>query len=167
MTVRVLADGADGYRLLSADDTVVGWVRGRAIGVVGFRDEDQAVSGANRGYCALVPWLDRQQLDPLPTLGEEPVRCVHDGAHKWILVGRIPVARLPTGTPYEPAAGGHAFEIVLKGAISEGMAIHAALVVQRAAHGRVSAADISWASRLNVGARPSLAPTTHLDLEAR
>jgi hypothetical protein len=168
MMIRVLADGADGYRLVSADDTVVGWVRGRAIGVCGFRNEENAVSAALRAYCALSPWLERQHLDPLPALGEDPARCVHDGAHRWILVGRVPVARLPSGTPYDAGAGDHSFEIVLKGSISEGMAIHAALVVVRATHDNVDAADISWAARRNVlGASASLAPTTHLDLEAR
>lgn len=168
MTVRVVADGADGYRLLSADNAVAGWVRGRAVGVGGFDDEGDAVSAAIRAYCALAPWLERQHLHPLPTLGEEPARRVHDGAHRWILIGRVPVARLATGTPYAAGAAGHVFEIVLKGSISEGMMIHAALVVLRAAHGSRDAADISWAPRRHtVGARASLAPTTYLDLEAR
>ena len=167
-TVRVIADGADGYRLLSADDAVIGWLRGRAIGVNGFDHEGDAVSAAIRAYAVLAPWLERQQLHPLSALGDEPARCVHDGAHRWLLTGRVPVARLRTGTPYDPGARGHAFEIVLKGSISDGMAIQAALVVLRAARGKIDAADISWASRRKaVGASASLAPVTHLDLESR
>ena len=167
MTVRVVADGADGYRLLSADNAVAGWVRGRAVGVGGFDDEGDAVSAAIRAYCALAPWLERQHLHPLPTLGEEPARRVHDGAHRWILIGRVPVARLATGTPYAAGAAGHVFEIVLKGSISEGMMIHAALVALRESHGSVDAADIVWAERRRaIGTDPPLAPNTHLDLDA-
>jgi len=168
MTTRVIADGADGYRLLSAEDAVVGWVRGRALGVTGFDDEDAVVPAAIRAYGALASWLDRQHLPPLPVLGTQPARCIHDGAHRWIVVGRSPVARLPTPPPHDVAPSGHAFEIVLRGAISEGMAIHAALIVLRAARGIVDGADISWAARRNTaGASSTLAPTTHLDVEAR
>jgi nucleotide-binding universal stress UspA family protein len=39
MSIRVVADGADGYRLLSANNELAGWVRGRAIGVAGFADD--------------------------------------------------------------------------------------------------------------------------------
>ena len=167
-TVRVIADGADGYRLLSPDDDVTGWVRGRAIGVSGFDHEDGAASAALRAYGVLASWLERQQLHPLPTLGDQPARRVHDGAHLWILIGRVPAARLRTGTPYDLRARGHAFEIVLKGPISEGIAIQAALVVLRAARGNIDAADVSRASRRSrVGASSSLAPIAHLDLEPR
>jgi hypothetical protein len=166
MTIRVLADGADGYRLLSAEDAVVGWIRGRAIGVTGFASYDAVVSGAVRAYCVLASWLERQHLHPLTPLDDAPARCIHDGAYRWIVIGRVPIARLPSQSPSDDVAGAHSFEIVLKGALSEGMAIHAALVVLRAARGRIDAADIVWSSRhASFGAAP-LVPTTHLDLEA-
>ncbi len=164
MSIRVVADGADGYRLMSSDGDLVGWVRGRAIGVNGFRDEDAAVSAAIRSYRVLAPWLERQRLHPLATLGDEPARLVHDGAHRWVLMGRVQVARLPVDVP-GAGASSHAFEIVLKGTISEGMAIHAALVTVRAASGTFGAADISWAPRRNAGATSSVAPVTRLELE--
>lgn len=166
MTIRVVADGADGYRLLSADDAVVGWARGRGVGVTGFESEAAAVRAAIRAHDVLSAWVERQHLHPLPALDHEPARFVHDGAHRWLLVGRIPVARIATGTPYDGAAREHAFEIVLKGEISEGIAIHAALLALRAAHGKIDAADITWASRASAAATSmALAPTTHLDLE--
>jgi hypothetical protein len=168
MTIQVIADGADGYRLLSADSVAVGWIRGRVIGVAGFDDDEAVVRAAMRGYVVLASWLERQHLHPLPTLGTEETRCVHDGAYRWIVVGSVPVARLVPVRERDPASCGQAFEIVLRGAISEGMAIHAALIVLRAAHGKIAAADISWAQRNHaVGASQVLAPTTHLDLEAR
>ena len=165
MTVRVVADGADGYRLLSPTNEVVGWLRGRAIGVTGSASEDAAVVAATRAYGALARWLERQQLPPLPPLGDEPSRFVHDGAHRWILVGRVPVARFAAASL--SAADAHAFEIILKGSVSEGMAIHAALVALGAAQGRIDAADIAWAGRRKkAGGDGSPTPTTHMDLEA-
>jgi len=167
MSIQVVADGADGYRLLSADDEVVGWVRGRAVGVSGFESEEAVTSAAIHAYGVLAAWLERQHLHGLAELGEDRAQFVHDRAHRWIVIGRIPVARLQTGTPYDPDARTRSFEIVLKGSISEGMAIHAALVALRAAHGRIDAADIAWADRdKNLGARDSIAPRTHLQLEA-
>jgi len=167
MSVRVVADRADGYRLLSARNDLLGWVRGRAIGVSGFADEDALTSAAIRSYQVLAVWLERQHLHPLPELNDDPARLIHDGAHRWILIGRVPVARVLTNTPYDASADTHAFEIVVKGSISEGMGIHAALVALRAAHGRIDAADIAWADRNgSLGARSSIAPTTRLELEA-
>jgi hypothetical protein len=167
MMVQVIADGADGYRLMSADNTVVGWVRGRAIGVAGFDDEQAVVSAAIRAYGALAAWLDRQHLPALPPLGAERARFVHDGAHRWIVVGRAPVARFPVAAAYDGTSSGYAFEIVLRGAVSDGMAIHAALIVLRAVRGNVDGADIAWSTRRTaVGVSTRLAPTTHLDLEA-
>jgi hypothetical protein len=166
MSIQVVADGADGYRLLAPDGGLVGWVRGRAIGVTGFPSEDAAVAAAIRSYRVLAPWLERQRLHPLTMLGDGPARLVHDGAHRWLLVGRVQVARLHAERPRGADASVHAFEIVLKGAISEGMAIHAALVSVRAANGTFGAADIAWAPRRNTGATGSVAPVTHLELEA-
>lgn len=167
MSVRVVADGADGYRLLSANNELVGWVRGRAIGVAGFADDRAATSAVLRAYPALAAWLDRQHLHPLAELTDDAPRLVHDGAHRWLLVGSVPVARLPTGTPYASGTETHAFEIVLKGEISEGMMIHAALVALRESHGSIDAADIVWSKRRSaIGTDPRLALTTHLDLDA-
>jgi len=166
MTIQVIGDGADGYRLLSPNDNLLGWVRGRAIGVSGLRDEESLTSAAIRSYSALSAWLERQGLHPLPEVGGEPFRWIHDGAHRWLLVGRVPVARLPTGMRHDAEPDTRAFEIVLKGAISEGMAIHASLVAVRAAHGSINAADIAWAGRTkSLGARSSPTPNTHLELE--
>jgi hypothetical protein len=168
MSIRVVADGADGYRLFSPANQVVGWVRGRVIGVSGFENENVAVSAAIRSYGVLAPWLEQQRLHPFPALPDGPVRFVHDGAHRWILIGRVPVARFPDGTRRDSGARGHAFEIVLKGSVSEGMIIHAALVTLHAAHGKITPADVSGPARQNtVGASDVLAPITHREQEAR
>ena len=165
MNVQVMSDGADGYRLLSAENELLGWVRGQAIGVSALANDDAVVSAAVRAYYALSDWLERQHLHPLPELGGEPFHLLHDGAHQWLLVGRHPVARLLTETPYNAKPKTHAFEILLKGSISEGMAIHAALVVVGAAHENITAADIAWADRRKAaGARSLITPTTHMEM---
>ena len=167
MSAHVIADGADGYRLVSADDNVVGWVRGRVIGVSGFEDEGAAVSAAIRSHRALASWLERQHLHPLPALEDAPPKFVHDGAHRWLVIGRVQVARIPAATSHGADPRSHTFEIVLKGAVSEGMAIHAALVTLQAAHGQTDPADVSVGRQPTAAHSSGLAPTTHLDSEAR
>jgi hypothetical protein len=166
ISVQIIGDGADGYRLLSANNDLVGWVRGKAIGVSGLADEESIASAALRSYEALSAWLERQHLHPLPALGGDVPRWIHDGAHRWLLVGRVPVARLPPNAA--GASSAHAFEIVLKGSISEGMAIHAALVALRAAHGTIDPADVAWAGSTHAsGVRSSRTPASHLELEGQ
>jgi hypothetical protein len=165
MSIQVVSDGADGYRLLSADNALLGWVRGRAVGVGGLANEAAIAPAAIRSYVTLAGWLERHHLHPLLALTDDPARFVHDGAHRWLMVGRIHVARLRRGTPYDASNESPSFEILLKGSISEGMAIHAALVALHAAHGSVEAADIAWAGRSKpIGSSSRLAPITHLEL---
>jgi hypothetical protein len=148
MSIRVLADGADGYRLFSPRNELVGWVRGRVVGVNGFASQEVAIDCAVKAYRVLAPWLERRGLQPLPPIGDVTPRLVHDGAHKWIACDRVPVARLPEDAPIRGAERKcHSFEIVLRGAVSAGMAIHAALIAVRAAHGRIVVADIAWPRR--------------------
>lgn len=148
MSIRVLADGADGFALFSPHDELVGWIRGRAIGVSGFDDEATAIDAAIRANRVLSEWLDRNGLPGLAAFGRGTPNVVHDGAHRWILVERVPVARLPEPAP---TAGDdsltHAFEVVLRGIINEGMAIHAALIALRAARGDIDANHIRWPIR--------------------
>ena len=165
MSIRVLGDGADGYRLLSPSDEILGWARGRAIGISGCANDEATVSAAIRAYVALGAWLERQGLHPLPTLGDDAPTFMSDGAHRWLLVGRVPVARLSEGTPYDAAAEVCSFEIVLRGFVSEGMMIHAALVALRAAHGAMDGADIAWSSRRGPRDRRAPVPVTHLELQ--
>lgn len=167
MSVHVVADGADGYRLLSPEDAVVGWVRGRVIGVGGFESEAAAVSAAIRSHRALASWLERQRLRPLPALTDEPPRFVHDGAHRWLLIGRVPVARIPAGPPRGADSRAYSFEIVLKGTVSEGMVIHAALFAVYAARGQVESDDLATGrGNRTIGSSASLGPTTYLESEA-
>lgn len=167
MTIRVLPDGADGYHLLAPnDDAIVGWVRGQAIGVSGFQSDVAAATSAVRCYPVLASWLERQHLAPLPLFGDEAPQVVHDGAHRWILIGRVLVARLRAEPSQEDGALTHAFEIVLRRELSEGMAIHAALVAVRSAHGTIGAADIAWAPRRRGERRSLPTPFTHLELDA-
>jgi hypothetical protein len=167
MNIQVIADGADGFRLLAANNELLGWVRGRAIGVSGFADEAAAVKAAMRSYTKLAAWLERQHLRPLADLKDDEPRVEDDGAHRWVLVGNAHVARLTSGSPYDFDTPTHAFEIVLKGSITEGMTIHAALVALRAAHSTVDAADIARGGRRKpVGITSSVSPTTHREVDA-
>lgn len=145
MSIRVLADGADGFALLSPRGELVGWIRGRAIGVAGFGDEPAAIEAAIHTNRVLSEWLERNGLPRLAEFGDATPKVVHDGAHRWILVERVPVARLPEPAPTTGDDSlTHAFEIVLRGVINEGVAIQAALVALRAARGDLDANHIRW-----------------------
>ena len=145
MSIRVLADGADAFALFSSDGDLVGWIRGRAIGVAGFPDERAAIDAAMRANRVLSEWLERNGLPPLAGFGDAAPRVVHDGAHRWILSDGVPVARLPEPAPTTGDDSlTHAFEIVLRGIVNEGVAIHAALIALRAARGDIDARHIRW-----------------------
>jgi hypothetical protein len=169
MSIRVLADGADGFSLLSPANELMGWVRGRAIGVTGFADEDEVVRVAVHAYRKVAAWLERQGLTALLPIGGGMPSIVHDGAHRWITVDRQPVARILTSAPHHAPSPAASFEIVLRGSVSEGVAIHAALIALNASHGNAKTADIAWPARRGGARAPaaSVAPTTHLDLEVR
>src|SRR4029079_13869328 len=70
MSIRVLADGADGFALFSPRGHLVGWIRGRAIGVAGFIDEPTAISAALHANRVLSEWLERNGLQPLAKFGD-------------------------------------------------------------------------------------------------
>src|SRR4051812_12851418 len=90
MSVRLLADGADGYRLVDADDGIVGWVRGRVIGVAGYPDQNSAIVAALRAFGGLAAWVQSEIASP----GSRSISLVYDGAYKWLAAGGVPVARL-------------------------------------------------------------------------
>ena len=145
MSIRVLADGADGFALLSPRGELVGWIRGRVIGVAGFGDESAAIDAAVRANPVLSEWLERNGLPLLAEFGESKPHVVHDGAHRWIVVGRVPVARLPEPAPtVGDDTLAYSFELVVRGVMSEGLAIHAALIALRAARGDIDARHIRW-----------------------
>ena len=164
MTIRVVDDGYRGYRLLSPKGEIVGWVRGLVVGVNGFPDEDAAIEAALRSYRVLVAWLGRHGLEPLPQIGDGAIRVAHDATRRWILCDDIPVARLPgAAAEHQGTLPQHSFEIVLRGAVNDGMGIHAALIALRAAQGRISVADVVGASlsRGRGGVVSMLTPTTY------
>ena len=70
MSIRVFADGADGFALLSPRGELVGWIRGRAIGVAGFDDESAAIEAAIRANRVLSEWLERNGLSSLAEFGD-------------------------------------------------------------------------------------------------
>jgi len=145
MSIRLLTDGVDGFALLSPRGELVGWIRGRAIGISGFADEPAAIEGAARATRVLAKWLERNCLPRVAEFGEDTPRVVHDGAHRWIMSGGRRVARLPEPAPTTGDDSlTHSFEIVLRGIVNEGAAIHAALVALGAARGDIDASHIHW-----------------------
>jgi len=138
VSVRIVHDDADGFYLKSPDDDVVGWVRHGIVGVTGFDDRASAIDGACAASRVLEAWLARQRLPPLSATGEVPTRVMGDGKY--------------------------AFELSMSASMSDGMAIHAALIALRAAQGQIDTAHITWPSRRNPRGNAAGAPLPTTEL---
>jgi hypothetical protein len=156
MNIHVISDGADGYRLLTPEDEIVGWVRDRVVGVIGFQDEASAASAAVRAFRTIASWLARHALGALPTIDDGKLSVADDGAYMWIVAGQVPVARLVTRTPADfSSRNEHGFEIVLRGSVTDGTVIRAALLAVETVTGPNTSADIAWAATPSVTGSPS------------
>lgn len=166
MTIKVLADGADGYQLIGENGEVMGWVRGRAVGVTGFRCEEDAINAAVAAHRALADAAPRLGLAALPPIRTGPVRLVHDGSDRWVAQEMTPIARL-LALPDRRLADApcrHAFEVLLRGSrISDGAAIGGALHVIRALRPDTDSARIVWPAAKGLTSGP--AATTDVRLE--
>ena len=91
----VLSDGPRRYRLEDGAGANAGWIRGRAIGFRGLRNEAEAIVAASAGWRTLQSVLRHEYAAwPRQEVAWERVRFVNDGAHEWVSDGRIPLARL-------------------------------------------------------------------------
>jgi hypothetical protein len=163
MNIRVLADGADGYRLLNPDDGIVGWVRGRVVGVAGFTDQPSTIMAALNAFRRLAAWQEGEKGRPLPSIDGLTVSVVHDGAYTWLAAGHVPVARLIRRATNDFATSAeHAFEILLHGRVSDGTAIRAALIAVETLTGGNDSADITWPASKS----GPVAAVTRLNLDA-
>ena len=91
----VLSDGPGRYRLEDGTGADAGWIRGKAIGFSGLRNEAEAIVAASAGWRTLQSVLHREYAAwPRQDVDWERLRFVHDGAYEWVSDGRIPLARL-------------------------------------------------------------------------
>jgi hypothetical protein len=91
----VLADGPGRYQLGDRAGADAGWIRGRAIGFRGLRNEAEAIVAASAGWRTVQRFLHREDAEwPRPEVDWERLRFVNDGAHEWVSDGRIPLARV-------------------------------------------------------------------------
>ena len=91
----VLSDGPRRYRLENGAGASAGWIRGRAIGFRGLRNEAEAIVAASAGWRTLQDLLRREYAAwPRQEVNWERLRFVNDGAHEWVSDGRIPLARV-------------------------------------------------------------------------
>ncbi len=91
----VLSDGPRRYRLENGAGANAGWIRGRAIGFRGLRNEAEAIVAASAGWRTLQDVLRREYAAwPRQEVDWERLRFVNDGAHEWVSDGRIPLARV-------------------------------------------------------------------------
>ncbi len=120
----VHADGENRYRLEHATGESIGWIRGRAIGIIGLRTERDALRAAVTGARAMQAALRRQYPGwPQHEPAYDALRLVHDGAYEWVSDGLTPVARLVRLAPARSFEGPFGLEFVLPSFASEGVAM--------------------------------------------
>ena len=103
----VLADGAGRYQLGDGTGADAGWIRGRAIGFRGLRNDAEAIVAASAGWRTLQRFLHREEAAwPRPEVDWERLRFVSDGAHEWVSDGRIPLARICRARSGAACSGG-------------------------------------------------------------
>jgi hypothetical protein len=135
--VRVVSEGDSKYRLEGPSGSDLGWIRGRAVGVTGFKSEREALGAALSLRRTVDESLRRFEDSPRQELAPKPVRLVHDGAYEWLAAGNVPIARLHRpGTRVSPDDA-YALEFVLPSRIPESVALMVAQVLADRTQGAI------------------------------
>ena len=105
----ITADGEDRHRLEDGAGRRIGWIRGRAVGFIGFASEDDAIAAAIPAARVLAGFLRRAypgwpHQDPGLDRREREVHVLREGRFDWIVAGPIPLGRLLA--PVADAPGG-------------------------------------------------------------
>lgn len=125
------------YRLETPSGGVLGWIHGHAVGLLGLRNQDEALSWAPTLRRPLDDMLARQYPDRYrPVRDFVALHLVHDGAYEWIAAGNVPVARVHRPSSQEPN-GCFAVEFVLPSYASERVTIAAAAILASTLYERI------------------------------
>jgi hypothetical protein len=128
----IIGEGEGRYRIMLGDETVVGWLTGRAVGFRGLSSESQAREAAATAWTAMDAVLTSQYAGwPRREPRFDQMRLVHDGAYEWLHEGSMPIARLLR--PHRGILNGtFGIELVLPTYATEGVGISVAQSVARA-----------------------------------
>lgn len=135
-TWKLVSLGDRKHRLETGSGRVLGWIQGHAIGLLGLRDEKEALTWAPSLRLALDDALARQYPERYqPVKDFSNLRLVHDGAYEWIAAGDVPLARVHR--PSERGDDRFALEFVLPSYASEAVAIAAATTLETMLYERI------------------------------
>jgi hypothetical protein len=130
--INVHFEGDNRHRLEDAAGTNIGWIRGRAIGFVGMRDEHEAMT------TVLALWEPLQTAlaqhfpgRPHHVVHRSRLGLAHDGAFEWITDEQLPLARYYR-RPSDARGAGSAIEFALPSYANEGVVISVAHVLATA-----------------------------------
>ena len=107
--LKIIDEGDNKFRLESAADVEVGWIRGHTLGFRGLPTETAAIEAAVDSSRALELSLAREfQGRPVHDMSTSDIGVVHDGAYEWVADGVRPLARIlrPTSGPFSEEAFG-------------------------------------------------------------
>jgi hypothetical protein len=127
--VRVVSEGDSKYRLEGPSGSDLGWIRGRAVGVTGYKSAGEALAAALSLRRTVDETLRQFADSPRHELASKTVRLVHDGAHEWLAAGNVPIARLHRPGTRSSPHDAYALEFVLPSRIPESVAILVAQVL--------------------------------------
>ena len=130
--INVHFEGDNRHRLEDAAGTNIGWIRGRAIGFVGLRDEQDAMTTVMALWEPLQTALAQHFPGrPHHVVHRSRLRLAHDGAFEWITDEQLPLARFYRGVG-EGKGEGSAIEFALPSYANEGVVISVAHVLATA-----------------------------------
>jgi hypothetical protein len=94
-TWKLLSLGDGKYRFETPSGRLLGWIHGRAVGLLGLRDREEALAWAPVLRHAVDNMLAREYPERFqPVRGYADLRMVHDGAYEWIAGDNAPIARI-------------------------------------------------------------------------
>lgn len=124
------------YRLETLSGRMLGWIHGHAVGLLGLRDDQEALTWAPSLRRAVDDALMRHYPDRYrPVTDFAKLHLVHDGAYEWIAAGHVPIARVYRSESGR-ADGRVALEFVLPSYASEQAVIAGADVLVTMMHER-------------------------------
>lgn len=83
------------YRLETLSGRKLGWIHGHVVGLLGVRDDHEALTWAASLRRAVDDVLMRHYPDRYrPVTDFAKLQLVHDGAYEWIAAGHVPIARV-------------------------------------------------------------------------
>ncbi|MFL5615367.1 MAG: hypothetical protein ACJ796_16990 [Gemmatimonadaceae bacterium] len=142
---KLVSEGDRKFRLEDQWGEMVAWARGHVVGLNGFFSMAESMAAVPILLQALDEVLERQCPSwRRPEVDYDMMHLVHDGAHEWIAVGAVPLARLHRPRGDAPPNDSFAIELVLPSYVTESTAITAAHAIADRRRELVRSREFAW-----------------------